>query len=405
MVQTLRDCRNKGVRAAVAFTGGLSETGTETGRQLEAEIAAEVGGTLRLVGPNCLGIYCPSGGVTQHPGATYPKKSGEVSFIAQSGGFTEDFARSAPNYGFYASKVLSYGNAVDLNESTLLEYMEVDPDTRIIGMYIEGARDGRRLLEVLRRVTPRKPVVIWKGGLTPKGAEAAGSHTGSLAGSQAVWQAALHQAGAIQVASQEEQFDVLSALHFLPGYRDDRVGYVCQGGGNSVAAGDASYLSGLTLPRMAGETAARIAAVLPPIGSSSTNPVDVQQPVPTAQVLREVLMAMASSGEVGAIILDKIVMSTRLRHLMGYDDQLPDKDEEWLSDVPIQVMKETGVPIAVVLRENLDPSLGSDIETERLRLRHYYHENGIAVYSTTERAFRALGHVVRHYRRVEGKTR
>lgn len=401
MLQTLRDCRGKGVRAAIAFTGGLSESGTEAGKALEEQIVAELDGSLRLVGPNCLGLYCPAGGVTQHPGATYPRESGEVSFIAQSGGFTEDFARAAPNFGFHASKVLSYGNAVDLNEADLLEYFEADPETAIIGIYIEGARNGRKLLEVMRRLKNKKPVVVWKGGLTPKGAEAASSHTGSLAGSVEVWKAALRQAGAVQVNSQEEQLDVLSAFHFLPGHSDARVAYVCQGGGNSVAAGDASFRAGLVLPHLSAETENKIAAHLPPVGASTVNPIDVQAPIPSAQALKSILEAVATSGEVGAIILDKIVMSVGLRRLMGYTDQIPEQDEEWLSEIPVQIVRETGTPVVVVLRENLDPSSGFEIEQERLRLRRYYQENDLAVYPTLERAFHALGRVVAYYGRGE----
>lgn len=399
MVGTLRECRQKGVRAVIAFTSGLSETGTEEGIALEAEIAAELDGTFRLVGPNCLGIYCPAGKVTQHPGEGYARQSGEVAFIAQSGGLSEDFARAAPNFGFYVSKLVSYGNAVDVNEADLLEYMEADPDTSIIGMYIEGPRNGRKFAEVLRRVAPEKPVVIWKSGVTPQGAQAASSHTGSLSGNLEVWRALLHQAGAVQVESQEEQLDALSAFHFLPPHADLRVGYVCAGGGNSVAAADASYRAGLTLPHMTPPVRDAIAALLPPVGSTATNPVDVLAPCPTAPVVRGVMEVMAGSGEVGAIILDKIVMSSELRRLENYAEQLEREDEPWLSDIPIKIREKFGLPVIVVLRENLDPMRGADIEAERLRLRRYYQDNGVAVYPTAERAFRALGHVVRYYRR------
>jgi acetate---CoA ligase (ADP-forming) len=404
MVGTLRECREKGVQAVIAFTSGLSETGTAEGKALEVDIASELDGTFRLVGPNCLGLYSPKGGVTQHPGEGYARESGEVAFVAQSGGLSEDFARAAPNFGFYVSKLVSYGNAIDVNEADLLEYMEADPDTRIIGMYIEGPRNGRKFVDVLRRVAPKKPVVVWKGGLTPQGAQAASSHTGSLAGSLQIWKALLHQAGAVQVDSQEEQLDALSAFHFLPGHRDLRVGYVCAGGGNSVAAADASYKAGLTLPHVSPPVRDAIAALLPPVGSTASNPVDVLAPVPTAPVIRGVMEAMAGSAEVGAIILDKIVMSTELRRLECYAEQLESQDEPWLSDIPIQIKDTFGLPVIVVLRENLDPMRGSAIEAERLRLRKYYQDNGIAVYPTAERAFRALGHVVEYYRRLEAVT-
>ncbi|MCL5736489.1 MAG: CoA-binding protein [Actinobacteria bacterium] len=395
----VRECREKGVRTVVAFTGGFAETGTEAGRALEAELLAEFDGTFRMVGPNCLGLYCPSGGVTQHPGEGYPRKSGEVSFIAQSGGISEDFARATPNFGFYSSKVISYGNASDVNECDLLEYMGADPETKIITMYIEGPRNGRKFARLLKAVGADKPIIIWKGGLTPQGALAAGSHTGSLAGSLEVWVALLRQVGAVPVGSLEEVLDTAAAFHFLGGHRDLRVGYVCAGGGNSVAAADSAYRTGLVLPRLSSETSGKIAALLPPVGATSTNPVDVLAPMPAPSALKGVLEAMAESGEVDLIIVDRVVLSSELRKLMNYSDQSPEPDEPWLSDIPIDVKKRFGLPVMVVLRENLDPNGNVMVEAERLRLRRYYQENEVAVYPTPDRAFRALGHVVAHNRR------
>lgn len=397
----VRECREKGVKAVVAFTGGFSEMGTEAGKALEAELVREFDGSFRMVGPNCLGLYCPAGGVTQHPGGGYSRESGDVSFIAQSGGLSEDFARGAPNFGFHAGKVISYGNACDLNEADLLEYMGADPATNLIGMYIEGPRNGRKFADVLRLVGAKKPVVVWRGGITPQGATAASSHTGSLAGSLEVWRAVLRQSNAVQVGSLEELLDTLEAFHFLPGHADLRVGYVCAGGGNSVAAGDASYQAGVALPHMSPATRDKIASLLPPVGSSASNPVDVLAPFPSPPVLKGVLEIMAASGEVGAIMVDKIVMSAELRRLMDYADQSPEEDEPWLSEIPIDIQRSYSLPVVVVLRENLDPLGDFAAESERLRLRRYYLENGIAVYPTADRAFRALGHVVGHYRRGE----
>ena len=177
LVPVVRECRQKGVRGIVAFTGGFSETGTPRGRALEEELKKEFDGSFRMVGPNCLGIYSPGGGVTQHPGEGYSKETGDVAFVAQSGGLSEDFVRAAPNFGFHCSKVVSYGNACDVNEADLLEYMGVDPATNVIGMYIEGPRDGRRLARLLGEIGRRKPVVVWKGGVTPLGAAAASRST------------------------------------------------------------------------------------------------------------------------------------------------------------------------------------------------------------------------------------
>jgi len=174
----------------------------------------------------------------------------------------------------------------DVNEADLLEYMGADPATNVVGMYIEGPRDGRRFARTLREVAAAKPVVVWKGGLTPLGAAAASSHTGSLAGSLEVWAALLHQVGAVQVNSFEELLDTLAAFHFLPGLDDRRIGYVGAGGGNTVVAGDASYRSGLPLPPFSPETRARLDALLPPVGANSSNPVDVLAPMPSAESLK-----------------------------------------------------------------------------------------------------------------------
>ncbi len=398
----VRECREKGVKTIVAFTGGFGETGTEEGRALEAELREQFDGSFRMVGPNCLGVYSPAGGVTQHPGEGYPRESGDVAFVAQSGGLSEDFARATPNFGFYSSKVISFGNALDLNEADLLEYMGADPATSIIGMYVEGARDGRRFADVLRRVAATKPVVLWKGGATPQGAVAASSHTGALAGNLEVWAAVLRQAGVVRVESLEELLDCLAAFHFLPRLADPRIGYVCAGGGNSVVASDACYRAGLTMPPMSPAIRDKIASFLPPVGSTASNPVDVLAPMPSPPVVKGVLEAMAGSGEVGTIILDRIVLSKELRRLMHYASQTSTEDEPWLSEIPIDIQRISGIPVVVVLRENLDPRSDIAVEAERLRLRRYYQDNGIAVYPTPDRAFRALGHVIDYYRRGEG---
>jgi len=396
LVDIVGQCRRKGVRGIVAFTGGFSETGTPEGRALEEELKKQFDGSFRMIGPNCLGVYCPDGGVTQHPGEGYSKTGGDVAFIAQSGGLSEDFARAAPNFGFHCSKVVSYGNAADVNEADLLEYMGADPATSIVGVYIEGARDGRRFARVLREVAARKPVVVWKGGVTPLGAAAASSHTGSLAGSVEVWAALLKQAGAIQVGSLEELLDTLAAFHFLPGLSDPRIGYIGAGGGNTVVAGDASYMAGLPLPRFSPETQAKVAAFLPPVGSNPGNPVDVLAPMPSAPELSGVLDAIAGSGEVGTVMVDRIVLSKELRRLMHFDTQAATEDDLWLEDIPVQIQRSGAVRVVVVLRDYLDPNRDPAVDSERLRLRDHYLSNGIPVFPTPERAFRALGHLVTH---------
>lgn len=394
----VRDCRIRGVKSLIAFGAGFGETGTAAGQRLHAELAAECDGSFRMVGPNCMGVYCPAGGVTQHGGIGYPRSPGEVAFVAQSGVLTHAVISAAPNYGFSLSKVVSYGNAIDVNEADLLEYLGADPDTRIIGMYIEGTHDGAIFSQLLRRIAPKKPVVVWKGGHTPTGARrAASTHTGSLAGSIEVWRAMLNQAGAMPVASLEEMLDLFAALHFFEGHQDTRVGYICSGGGNSVAASDASHMSGLTLPHMSAESQARIASFLLPVGTSASNPVDVFSPFPSSETLRGIMETMAISGEVGAMVVDYIAMSTEVRRLLHFSKQMADDEDPLLPELPVQIRKQHGIPVIVILRDDWDPAGSLGFVAERLRLRRYYQENGVAVYPTAERAFKALGLVARYY--------
>ena len=344
LVDVVRQCKQRGVRGIVAFTGGFSETGTAEGRALEEELKKEFDGSFRMIGPNCLGVYSPGGGVTQHPGESYSRRSGDVAFIAQSGGLSEDFARAAPNFGFYCSKVVSYGNACDVNEADLLEYAGLDPATNVVGMYIEGPRDGRRFANVLRDVASRKPVVVWKGGVTPLGAAAASSHTGSLAGSVEVWSALLKQVGAIQVGSFEESLDTLAAFHFLPGLSDTRIGYVGAGGGNTVVAGDASYRAGLPLAAHERRDAAEDGGLpapcrcrAPPIPSTCSrrcrrprNSKAFWKPWPARE-------RSAPSSSTGSSFPRSCAASCTT------PTRPPVEDEPWLSDIPIDIHRSTGV--------------------------------------------------------------
>ena len=394
----VRECRRLGIPSLVAFAAGFGEAGTPEGRAFEADVRVECDGSFRMVGPNCLGVYCPAGGVTQHCGRDYPRQSGEVAFIGQSGILVQDVISAASQYGFHLSKAVSYGNAVDLNEADLLEYLAADPETRIIGLYIEGSRDGEKLYRLLRGLTRTKPVVVLKGGMTASGARAASSHTGSLAGSVEVWRAMLDQVGAISVDSVEQMLDVLAGLHFWGDHDDPRVGYVCSGGGCSVAASDASHRAGLTLPHMSPGTEARIASFLLPVGTSPSNPVDVFSPLPLAESLRGILATMAASGEVGAIVIDHVAMSAETRRLLNFSQLLEHEDDPSLPELPVLVAGEHRIPVVVVLPEHWDPTGSVAYAAETIRLRRYYQENGVAVFPTVERAFRALGQVVRYNR-------
>ncbi|MGD2065200.1 MAG: hypothetical protein PVI95_01995, partial [Dehalococcoidia bacterium] len=207
----------------------------------------------------------------------FPKESGPVGVISQSGGNSIYLVRQAALRGVRFSKVISYGNACDINESDLLEYLANDPDTRIIALYIEGIKDGKRFRRVMEESTKEKTVVLLKGGTTDGGARAVAGHTASLAGSRATWDALCKQLGIISVSSIDEMIDVLVTLLFLPLPGGRNVLLFGAGGGASVLIADEFESRGFKVPALPKEIVAQIREFTPIAGNILRNPVDYSQ--------------------------------------------------------------------------------------------------------------------------------
>ena len=197
--QLVEECGRKGVRVMHLFVSGFGEIESGVGLELQQEMlhtARKYG--IRIIGPNCMGIYCPGSGIAF--GLEFSRTSGQVGYLAQSGGQCILGIKEAIRRGIYFSKVVSYGNAADINECDLLEYFAQDAETDIITAYIEGTNHGPHLLRVLGDAAAKKPVIVFKCAATEGGAQAAVSHTSAIAGSGLTWEALLrhpvHEAGA-----------------------------------------------------------------------------------------------------------------------------------------------------------------------------------------------------------------
>ena len=246
VLSVLEDAARKGVKAAHLFTARFSETGRPEAAELEHKItqfAKDHG--ITLIGPNSMGIYYPAGKIAFH--GDFPKEAGHVGMASQSGMLARETVMVARLRGIRFSKVFSYGNAVDLNECDYLEYLAQDADTKVILLYIEGAKDGRRLFETLRKAAAVKPVIILKGGRGVSGARATSSHTASLSGSAQTWDAMVRQSGAVAADSLEELMDLAASFQSLPAIKDNRVGVVGGSGGFSVLAADQCEQAGLNV--------------------------------------------------------------------------------------------------------------------------------------------------------------
>ncbi len=301
--EVVEEAGEVGIKALIVISGGFKEVGPE-GAELERrlkEIVRKYG--MRLIGPNCLGVYVPKSGMntlflpSERQG--FPKHGG-IAFISQSGAFGSVVLDWAAMRGIGISKFVSYGNKADVDDADLLTYLREDPDTNVITMYIEGVEDGRRFFKALRETTPVKPVVVLKSGRTSAGARAAASHTGSMAGSDAVYSAVFKQSGALRAVGMEDLFDMGMALSKQPPARGDRVAVLTVGGGSGVMTADALASQGLKVPRLSDGTVRKLREVLLPI-ASPYNPVDVTGSA-TDEHLLNAAEVIIKSGEVDALI-------------------------------------------------------------------------------------------------------
>jgi acyl-CoA synthetase (NDP forming) len=312
--QLIEDCGAKGVRVVHLFTAGFGETGVENRKRLEAEllaIARRVG--VRIIGPNCMGIHYPKSQITFDMGLPEEaKESGNISFLSQSGANAGMLIRLGSFRGLRFNKVVSYGNAIDLNESDFLEHFTADPDTKIIAAYIEGIKDGPRFRRALVEAAAVKPVIVLKGGRTVAGAGAASSHTGALSGSEEIWSMLLKQAGAIRVYSLDELGDMLVAFSYLPPLTGRNVGVIGGGGGASVEAADICESAGLFVPTLPSEIRNQLSEFMPVAGTSVRNPVDTFNFFVPQELSRTLELVASHSGidllvfqqELGMITLD-----------------------------------------------------------------------------------------------------
>ncbi len=270
----VKDAGECGCRNAVILSSGFGEMGGEGEAAQDAiEVVCKTTG-LRILGPNCMGVY----NNTDNLNGTYfwelPRIKGNVSFISQSGAFGGVMFNEIRSREMGVSKFFSIGNQVDITHADILEALADDDDTRVVGLFIEGVKDGRKFLEAVSKIAADRPVVAFKGGKSNAGSRAAASHTGSMAGSYDVFKAGLEDAGAIICEESEEFFDSLMALSMQTPPRGKRVAIMTISGGPSVVSGDTCERLGIEVPELPREFQQKILTLTPPFAATS-NPVDM----------------------------------------------------------------------------------------------------------------------------------
>ncbi|MFC1921056.1 CoA-binding protein [Chloroflexota bacterium] len=382
-LSVLEDCINKDVGAAHFFTAGFSETDSEEWTEVERQIAKRAKeASLHLVGPNCMGIYSPAYGVGQnlweYTGSTAP-----VAMISQSGTNATTFCQLANLQGLDINRAVSFGNGVVLDSPDYLEYFAQDKDIEVIAMYLEGVRDGRRFINVLKEVSAKKPVVIWKGGRTSEGIRAINSHTGSLAISQEIWDAALKQCGAVQVNNVEELIDTTKALLYLKPVYSDRVAIAGGSGGQSVAIADAFGAEDLKLPKLTKESYDELGTFFSVIGAGYPNPIDTGGA--NRQQIRRIMEILEKDPNI-----DNLVLQSGTRFLLF---TATNQDYDILADIKGRSEK----PVMAVYPFSTPDDMKRVMEDTR-----EFQKRGIPAFPSFERGARALRNTLEYYKMQKG---
>ena len=392
VLDLLDDCVAKNAKAVQFFTAGFSEMDAKQGHKLEEQMLKKARqGNVRIIGPNCIGVYCPEHKIPFLMGTL--GDSGSVGFVSQSGGIATKLVTIGIARHINYSKGVSFGNGIDLDASDFLQYLAADPKTKTIGAYLEGTRDGARLFNTMKDVAKIKPLVVWKGGRTEAGAQAAMSHTGSLASSAAVWSAMLRQAGAIEVHSLEELTDsllIFQQLRYRQGTRAAIIGGLADGGGgNSVAAGDACMENGLEVPLLSLKTKQKLSELLGEVGSILHNPVDVSQ----AQFRGLATLFQSIDLVARDTAIDIILIQEDIDILLPIYSR---KGLEEINNFLIELGSKQNKPIIVVLPHG-------SAESERLQMEQKLLADSVPVFSSMERAAKAIYNISQYSCRQEAK--
>ena len=275
--QIMEDCSKKHVRGVVICSSGFREAGKVGGRLEERIVATARKAGIRVIGPNTTGIVNTSNNFTTSFVPLPKLKRGSVAFVAQTGLFAAAaFWWIVSKQPFGISKIVGLGNKCDVDDAEVLDYLAQDEDTKVIAIYLEGVKDGRKLFEVFKRVAKKKPIIVLKSGRSPAGIKASFSHTGSLAVNDEVFDAACKQAGVIRVDGDlEKLLDITKAFALQPLPKGNKVGVITVTGAGGVMTSDECAKQGLKLADLSDQTLAEIRSNMPSWAAVS-NPVDIE---------------------------------------------------------------------------------------------------------------------------------
>jgi len=376
MPGVLEDCVRKGVRSAAIFSSGFEESEDRQGARLQDEIL-EIArrGNIRVIGPNCMGLYCPETGLNFR--ADLPNNPGVAGMISQSGGMAIRTIFQGTEKGVGFSKVVSYGNEVDLQSWEILDYLAQDEATRLILVYIEGTRDGRALLRSLKEASGRKPVLLIKGGLCAEGRRAASSHTGAMAGSDHLWQAMLRQTRTHPVRDVSELLDTAMTFYFLKRPTGRRIALMCISGGLIVNYTDLAVCHGFEIPAFAPDTKKALDEVIHAPGTSCANPIDMASLFFSNRIYAPMFEALDKDTNT-----DFILFIIAMEYVRGLEYQYKVSVQQ-IVEAFLEILAKVQKPFVVVIPPSIEEECRLAVERALLKAR-------IPTFLTMDGALRAL---------------
>ena len=406
VLESVEQCIDNGVKGIQILSAGFKEADAE-GKRLENEIVSltEQAG-VKLIGPNCFGIYSPNAGLTLLPGADFPQAPGKVGFFSQSGGGACDVVYSAFGRGVKFSLVVSYGNAAGINAEEMLEYFAQDGETAVVGGYLEGVQDGQRFLKALKACSRKKPVILLKSGLTEQGRRGAAGHTGSMAGTRETWEAAIRSSGVIPAHNMRDLAECLMAFNCLEGFKGNNVGMMAGGGARVVEGLDAASEFNFIAPELTTESAEQLKKLLPMAGANASNPVDLANPNLIPKIINPIMEHLAANDNIDFLFMYQMLFYSlnaqrRLRLKMG--DKAPNLEAyREITEKALEIRKTTGKPLAVVLVDIASAANHFEMEHGRLKAREHYTNNHIPCFDTGYQAFSVLRRVQDYYNWRDG---
>lgn len=301
----LKEVGKKGVPFVTIFASGFSEVGDESLEKQVLDIAEEY--NIRIIGPNCLGVYNPAGGL--YINAVQSKRAGNFSGIFQSGGLSVNVSNLAVSYGCYVSKLVSVGNAIDLTYPDIMEYFLEDEKTAIIGLYLENLKSkevGRKFLTIAQKLNlSRKPVILWRAGYGEATKKAILSHTGGLAGNNRIWEAVAKQTGCSLVHNSTELAALASGFKNIRLPRTRNIGVIGIGGGSCIELSDTLEKYNLKIPRLSENTIKKMSRFLPDVNTNTTNPIDLGGMGILPNVYYRTIITLDKDPNVDAIVFVK----------------------------------------------------------------------------------------------------